>query len=639
MVLPSSLRYKVPLFAILLLLQGCGDQENEHVEAIPEEVMEAPAVTKETGDYNLNRNAYFGDLHVHTMYSFDAFIFGTTASPDEAYEFARGKALRHPGGFDMQLKVPLDFYAVSDHGFYLGALLAMADPSTNLSKHEVAEGMDELGDSLSRRKQFGKVLQFLMSDRSEEILDTEVFKNAWDDIIAAANRNNDPGKFTTFIAYEYTASGPEFENLHRNVIFKGDSAPNLPFTRIDSTNPEDLWEWMDEQRRQGYESLSIPHNSNGSNGEMFKLLDSSGNPLSSSYADLRLRNEPLVEISQVKGTSDTHPALSPNDEWADFEIMPTRVASRLLSDINGSYVREALMNGIELKEKKGFNPFKFGVIGSSDTHNASYAGDEDNYWSKVGLNDDEPAERGSIPLPEPREDGGLYADSYYSTWSAAGLAGVWAEENTRDAIYKAFRRKETFGTSGTRIKLRFFAGHDLPELDDVDLLRGAYEKGVPMGGDLLAAPDVDPSFLVWAARDVNGAPLQRLQIIKASIREGKSVETVFDVACSDGGNVDPNTHRCPDNGASVNLEDCSISADLGAAELKTIWKDPDYDATERALYYVRVLENPTCRWSTWDAIRNGVPPRESLHSTIQERAWSSPIWVSPADPASLKARN
>ena len=625
--------------ALILSLGGCGEPESEPEKTGQVAETEPSSAPANSDNLNSTRNAYFGDLHVHTMYSFDAFIFGTTASPDEAYEFARGKALRHPGGFDMQLKVPLDFYGVSDHGFYLGALRAMADPTTQLSKHEVAEGMDELGDSLSRRKQFGKILQFLESDRSNEILDEEVFKNAWDDIIAAANRNNDPGKFTTFIAYEYTASGPEFQNLHRNVIFKGDSAPDLPFTRIDSTNPEELWAWMDEQRDNGYESLAIPHNSNGSNGEMFKLLDFAGNPLNPDYADLRMRNEPLIEISQVKGTSDTHPALSPNDEWADFEIMPTRVASRLKSDINGSYVREALMNGIELEEKKGFNPFKFGVIGSSDTHNASSAGDEDNYWSKVGLNDDEPVERGSVPLPEPREDGGLYADTYYSTWSAAGLAGVWAEENTREAIYEAFRRKETFGTSGTRIKVRFFAGHELPELDDAALLKKAYEKGVPMGGDLIAGHDADPEFLVWAARDVNGAPLQRLQVIKAVVREGKSVETVFDVACSDGGEVDPRTNRCPDNGASVKLEDCSISADVGSAELKTIWQDPDYDATERAFYYVRVLENPTCRWSTWDAIRSGVEPREDLAATIQERAWSSPIWVTPAEHASLKTRD
>jgi hypothetical protein len=386
---------------------------------------------------------------------------------------------------------------------------------------------------------------------------------------------------------------------------------------------------MDEQREKGFEALAIPHNSNGSNGQMFKLLDFAGNPLDSAYADQRMRNEPLVEISQVKGTSDTHPALSPNDEWADFEIMPYRIATFLDSDINGSYVRQALMNGIELEWDKGFNPFKLGIIGSSDTHNATYAGDEDNYWSKVGLLDGDPVRRGSVPLPEPSDDGSRYAKTYYNKWSAAGLAGVWAEENTREAIYKALRRKETFGTSGTRIKLRFFAGYGLPAINEKDLLGKAYETGVPMGGDLIAEPGRVPQFLVWAARDANGAPLQRLQVIKASVRDGKAVEKVFDVACSDGGEVDPETRRCPDNGAKVNLEDCSISADLGAPQLKTLWSDPDYDATERAMYYVRVLENPSCRWSTWDAIRSGVEPREELAATIQERAWSSPIWVSP----------
>jgi hypothetical protein len=616
----------ISIAIISLLLLGCSEPKEQANTRSDQPISKSIEPAPKSLDYSETRNAYFGDLHVHTMYSFDAFIFGTTASPDEAYEFAKGKALRHPGGFDMQLKEPLDFYAVSDHGFYLGAVRAMALPGTALSKHEAAEGMNALTDAEDRREKFTRILSFIRSDRSNEILDADVFKTAWEDIIGAANRHNDPGKFTAFIGYEYTSSGDEFENLHRNVIFKGNEGPELPFTRLDSPNPEDLWDWMDEQRNKGYEALAIPHNSNGSNGQMFKLVDFKGNPLDSGYADQRMRNEPLVEISQIKGTSDTHPALSPNDEWADFEIMPYRIASTLPSQPEGSYVREALMHGIEFEEEQGFNPFKVGVVGSSDTHNGSYAGDEDNYWGKVGLNDDEPFERGSVPLAEPSEDGSMYSDSYYKTWSAAGLAGVWAEENTRDAIYEAFRRKETFGTSGPRIKVRFFAGDSMPSVDDKDLLAKAYAAGVPMGADLMTDADA-PQFLVWAARDANSAALQRLQVIKASVRDGQAVEKVFDVACSDGGIVDPNTRRCPDNGASVDLSDCSISAG-GAAELKTIWQDPEYNATERAMYYVRVLENPTCRWSTWDAIRAGVAPREGLKTTIQERAWSSPIWVS-----------
>jgi len=448
--------------------------------------------------------------------------------------------------------------------------------------------------------------------------------------VASANRHNDPGNFTAFVAYEYTASGADSGNLHRNVIFRDDIAPELPFSRLDSSNPEDLWAWMDNNRANGIESLAIPHNSNGSNGSMFMLTDNAGRPIDDAYANLRMRNEPLVEITQVKGTSDTHPALSPNDEWADFEIMPFRIATSLYSEPNGSYVRQAYLNGLKMQAEGGFNPYKLGVIGSSDTHNASYAGDEDDYWSKVGLRDATGVLRGSVPLSEPRANGELYADTYFNTWGAAGLAGVWAEENTRAAIYDAFRRKETFGTSGTRMKVRFFAGNDLPELDDEDLIGKAYGGGVPMGGDLIANAAGIPSFIAWVAKDPNSASLQRLQIIKGWVEDGEAQEQVFDVACSDGGSVDPTSHRCPDNGAQVNLLDCSISEGLGAAELKARWQDPSYDPDQHAIYYVRALENPTCRWSTWDAIRAGVAPRPDLPATIQERIWSSPIWVTPS---------
>lgn len=619
------------LLASLLVLQACNrSEETSILTPATDAASVAGSDVAVAATPNPEKEALFGDLHVHTMYSFDAFIFGTTASPDRAYEFAKGGTIKHPGGFDMQLREPLDFYAVTDHAFYMGSLPAMADPSKTLSHHEMAKGMDDLDTAEKRRAQFSRILAFLGTEKRGELLDKKVFRDAWEDIQAAANRHNDPGNFTAFIGYEYTASSGISENLHRNVIFSGDKAPPLPLSRIDSGNPEDLWHWMDELRAEGIEALAIPHNSNGSNGKMFNLVDFSGNPLDERYADLRMRNEPLVEISQVKGTSDTHPALSPNDEWADFEIMPVRVASQLESQPKGSYIREALRNGLEFQQKKDFNPFKFGVIGSSDTHNATYAGDEDNYWSKVGMIDDEPHERGSVPLNEPLEDGNIYSNGYYHYWSAAGLAGVWAEENTRESIYSAFRRKETFGTSGPRIKVRFFAGDDLPDLHAPDLLKASYSAGIPMGGEMVAKADSSPEFLVWASQDAHSAPLQRLQVIKVNVREGKTTEAVYDVACSDEGVVNPITHRCPDNGARVNIADCSISKNVGDAELKAIWRDPDYDASEHALYYVRVLENPVCRWSSWDAVRAGVPLRPDLHATIQERAWSSPIWLSPA---------
>ncbi|MEM7017575.1 MAG: DUF3604 domain-containing protein [Pseudomonadota bacterium] len=632
------------LIALALLSACSSDSGTEQQQVEPAETATAPvgqatapaeaapaAEVKSASAANPNRNAYFGDLHVHTKYSFDAFIFGTRATPDDAYNYARGGSLQHPGGFEMKLKAPLDFYAVTDHSMFLGNLPAMEDPNSEISKHPVAKDFLAAKTAAERRVAFQSMRPYLSgAEDYKKVLDVAAVKSAWQTIIASANRNNEPGKFTAFIGYEYT-SGPESQNLHRNVIFKGDKAPEIPFGRLDSWNPEDLWTWMDEQRAKGMDSLAMPHNSNGSNGQMFKLTTYDGQELDGAYAEKRMRNEPLVEITQVKGTSDAHPILSPNDEWADFEIMPYRIATSIASEPKGSYVREAYMNGLKMEVEKGFNPYRFGVIGSSDTHNASSEGTEEEFYSKVGILDDTGQKRGSVPLDEPREDGSKYADTYYNFWSASGVAGVWAEENTRDSIHNAMRRKETFATSGPRIKVRFFGGYELNAdlLNDGEMIAKAYAGGIPMGGDLMPKEGSTPSFLVWAMRDANAAPLQRIQIIKGWVQDGEAQEQVYDVACSDGGTVDPATHRCPDNGAKVNLTDCSISADVGAAELKTIWQDPAFDAAQHAFYYVRVLENPTCRWSTWDAIRAGVEPREDLHKTIQERAWSSPIWYKP----------
>ncbi len=344
-----------------------------------------------------------------------------------------------------------------------------------------------------------------------------------------------------------------------------------------------------------------------------------------------MRNEPLVENTQVKGTSDTHPLLSPNDEWADFEIMPIRVASTLPSKPQGSYVREAYLNGLLMESEDGVNPYKFGVIGSSDTHNAAGSFEEDNYWSKTGVLDIEPEQRASVPLSEPGPDGEKYADGASQYWGASGLAGVWARSNTRDAIFDAFRRKETFSTSGPHIKVRFFGGYGLSDdlLDADDNIGRLYAAGVPMGADLIAKDGQAPSFFAWASRDPDSGALQRLQVIKGWIEDGERHEKVFDAACSDGGVVDGQTHRCPDNGARVDLTDCSVTPNKGAGELAALWEDPEFDPDQRAFYYVRVLENPICRWSTWDAVRKGLEPREGMYATVQDRAWTSPIWYQP----------
>jgi hypothetical protein len=404
---------------------------------------------------------------------------------------------------------------------------------------------------------------------------------------------------------------------------------------------------MDALRDRGIESLAIPHNSNGSNGQMFKLVDWAGNPLDDAYGEQRSRNEPLVEITQVKGTSETHPSLSETDEWAGFEITPFRVATMLPSAPPGSYVRDALRRGIDLEADGVTNPYDFGIVGASDTHTAATSDDESNYFAKLGLLDAEAARRGSVPMSfieatltrfvasdlVTEIDGKSYQNSASSTYGASGLAGVWAEENTRGSLYDAFRRKETFATSGPRIPVRFFAGQGISEglIGRPDMIKRAYDGGVPMGSDLVVYSGSEPRFLVWAARDPSNAPLQRIQIIKGWEEGGETFEVISDVACSDGGKVNPKTRRCPENGAKVSLLDCSITADVGDGELVAVWTDPDFDPTQRAFYYARVLENPTCRWSTWDAIREGATPRSDLAKTIQERAWSSPIQVRPAN--------
>jgi hypothetical protein len=622
------------------------------------------------------RSAFYGDLHVHTEYSFDGYAMGTQATPYDAYRFAKGEAITNPGGFDMQLSRPLDFYAVTDHAMFLGLAKASAETVTEFSKNDFAAPYHGLNDPhnydtdfFSMIKRLGTFANFLPSAvgsiRSGDIDRDEVLgviRSAWEDIIAAADEHNDPGNFTTFVAYEYTASTQDMGNLHRNVIFKGsDRLPREPFSRFHSVNPEDLWDWMDDLRAMGVESLSIPHNSNGSNGQMFKLEDWAGDPLDDAYSEQRMQNEPIVEITQVKGTSETHPLLSTRDEFAGFEIMPYRVATNALSAVSGSYAREALLNGLAIENAGGENPFMFGFIGSSDTHSGAAAIEEDNFVSKLGLLSSEAAQRGSVPYtgldaqtfywgsrvlavtnPSPRGGAGyskingeVYINGATPTFGASGLAAAWAEENTRDSLYAAFRRKEVFATSGPRIQIRFFAGAELEEsmMSSPEGIERAYEAGVTMGADLqlTEAENGAPKFLIMASADPSSAPLQRLQVIKGWVNAaGQTYEDVIDVACAKGAAVNPETNRCPDNGARVDNSSCAINPETGDAQLSVLWSDPEFDPETRAFYYARAIENPICRWSTWDAVRAGVEPRPDLAKTLQERAWSSPINLIPS---------
>ena len=675
----SSIVIIVALGIFLIYMFGQSESSLEIVDFS----MDKPEAPTTSIASNENRNPYYGDLHVHTKYSFDAYVFGITATPDDAYRYAQGEGIKHPLGYEMKLREPLDFYAVTDHGIYMGMMEAYADTSTKISQNSWAVPIHNInspenlndGSFATRANLFSSLIRGIIINPypywhpkvirawftkntalALKSFDYDVHKSAWADVARAAEEHNNPGKFTSFIGYEFTSStNVEGGNLHRNVIFNSSQAPIRPWSRIDSINPEDLWTWMDKLRDKGVDSLAMPHNSNGSNGQMFEMETFRSYPIDTIYSEKRMRNEPVVEITQVKGTSETHPLLSPDDEWADFAIMDKRIGSRppTYSMAPGGYVRDAYLRGLSLSWTRQGNPYKFGLIGSSDSHTGAGAYDENNYWSKVGLLDGTAEARGAVPLTAERvemlkeyskeyrqplgiseEEQGTYtAPGFFDQWGASGLAVAWAEENTRDSIFKAFKRKEVFATTGTRMAVRFFAGYDMQSIDlnSESLIKEAYAKGVTMGADLMAEGTQSPDFLVWAQRDKNGTPLQRIQIIKGWIDPTSSTpyEMVYDVVCSDGLNVDPLTHRCPDNGARVDINDCSISQDVGSAELKTTWSDPDFNPEAKSFYYVRVLENPTCRWSTWDAIKAGYKPRSGLHQTIQERAWTSPIWYIP----------
>ncbi len=485
-----------------------------------------------------------------------------------------------------------------------------------------------------------------------ELYDAEVMRSAWSEMVASAERNNEPGKFTTFIGYEYT-SAPDMQNLHRNVIFRSGKAPEQPFTALDSQNPEDLWRWLDARRAEGIEALAIPHNSNGSNGQMFKLADWAGNPFDAGYADLRMRNEPLVEISQVKGTSETHPMNSPNDEWAGFQIFPFRIATRIKSDVPGSYVREALLHGLEMEEKGGFNPFRFGFIGASDTHVAGGPFEESNYWSKAGAMDGTPQQRGSVPLDQPRVGGRQWRRSTRTATTTCGDRpvspgyGPRRTRATRSSTRSAARRPSPpagrasacgssaasrFPTDSPRTPTRWRRRmRRESRWEAISSAGGAARRGWAEA----AAPPAARRRRSWCgrcatprARRSSACRWSRAGSRAARARSGSSTSPA-----PTGSRPIPATHRCPDNGATVDVATCKITDGKGAAELRTVWSDPEFDGSRRAFYYLRVLENPTCRWSTWDAIRAGVAPNPKLEPIIQERAWSSPIWYVPAGSA------
>lgn len=599
------------------------------------------------------RRAFFGELHLHTTMSFDAWTFGTKITPDQAYKFARGETVMVPAvqiakqqGFTPSGPVPakrawpLDFTAVTDHSEYLGAMTQLDVPGSAFSQTSIAKQVGGGGQRAFLRA--GEALRGGDSQDTRDMAAAAKVADGWNVEMKAANANYIPGRFTTFVAYEWTASPGNGIHMHRNVIFNSDHAPN-PFTAVDSNRPEDLWKYLNAVRKQGVDVLAIPHNSNLSDGRDFDWNMSDGRPIDEAYALDRALNEPLVEISQTKGSSDTAPDLSPNDEFANFEIMDRLYKGETKSTLHGSYVREAYGRGLVVQSQVGANPFKMGIVGASDLHNGLSVSDENAFAGRISGLDRKTmtphGEAARIALGMREAEGEVRVrpngqeENRPLQFAGAAITGVWAEENTRESIFAALKRKETFATTGTRIRVRMFGGWDYaPGLaGKPDWVKEAYARGVPMGSDLPAAAAAKgaPRFVLQATKDPDGANLDRAQVIKIWL-DGKTYrEKVFDVALSGGRKVDPKTGRAPAVGNTVDLATGAFKNSIGAATLTAVWQDPEFNAKVPAVYYARVLEIPTARWTTHLAIANHLPLPKDAPATIQERAWTSPIWFTP----------
>jgi hypothetical protein len=600
------------------------------------------------------RDAYFGETHIHTSYSVDAWIFGNRLTdPGDAYKYFKGETIKSPLGYYVKIDTPIDFAGVTDHSEYVGVVKLANDPTSPISKLPAAQPLILRNNT---PEEVNKVYLYVARLAGEpkpdkELASPEIARTVWGNTVGFAEKANEPGKFTAFCSYEWT-SMPNSMNLHRNIFFKDcKHVPPAPFSALDSQDPSELWKWMDGQRSAGNELLAISHNANLSDGRMYPTeIDLTGRPIDRAYAENRMRNEPLIEIKQTKGQSETHPALSPNDEFADYQIWSVLLGDPAgrIPHIVGSYARQALKDGLALQDVKGFNPYKFGFGAASDSHSTATPYRQDNYFGTLGGAD------GTI---ERRMSGVVVSGIDVRTVEPAGLTGVWAEENTREAIFNGMQRKETFAVSGPHIKVRFFSGWNYADgqtaeqrkefwknapdwVKDANWVKAAYEGGVPMGGDMrpLSASATAPSFAVWAVKDPISGNLDRIQIVKGWTKSGQSFEKVFDVAWAGDRKPDKWTGVVPPVGSTVDTEKATYTNSIGAVELKTVWTDPEFDPSMHAFYYARALEIPTPRWTTIQAAKLGIAPPDTVHATQQERAWSSPIWYTPSAVARQSAK-
>jgi Protein of unknown function (DUF3604) len=589
-------------------------------------------------------NVFWGETHLHTGLSLDAGLFGNILGHADAYRFARGEQITSSGGLEVKLGRPLDWLVITDHSDMMGIATDIQNGAPNILANakgkEWAEGFQK-GGAAAGEAAFDLITHFAQMKVPEELVEqyspgSEVYNNLWHDITKTADAYNEPGRFTALIGYEWT-SVPKGFNLHRNVILRdgGERARQvLPLTTqppLGTTDPLDLYQWLEDYEQEtGGQALAISHNGNLSNGWMFPLTDTyAGGTVDKKYVELRAKWEPLYEVTQIKGDGEAHPFLSPNDEFADYETLAkgnldmTQLKQNDM--LQREYAREALKNGLVLEKKLGTNPYKFGMVGATDSHTGLATAEEENFFGKS-----------TSAEPSPTRIGHPFVKSDLATiegyeLAAAGYQGVWANENTREAIFDAMERKETYATTGPRIPVRFFGGWNYTQEDlrsRAAAFRG-YEKGVPMGSDLPAAESDAPTFMVYALRDPLGANLDRIQIVKGWMdSKGKTHEKVYDVAWSDNRTPDA-SGKLPPVGNTVDLEAANWTNTIGASELATVWVDPDFNRKEQAFYYARVIEIPTPRWIVYDAVRYGAKIPEGATVTHQERAYTSPIWYAP----------
>ena len=639
------LRTNLALFVLALALPSTASAQDispakEDISSPPQNY--SPFVERTVRNRNFAEGLFWGDTHLHTMFSTDAGMIGNTLTPEDAYSFARGEEVVTSSGLRLRISRPLDFLVVSDHAENLGLPIMLQEANRDLLATEYGRRLYDLvkaGQGYDAFTLWGS--EGLAKNR--DLIDRpKINRTIWDRQIELADSHNDPGNFTAFIGFEWTSlNTPEQpSNLHRVVIFKEDgrkAGQVVPFSAFDSYDPEDLWAYMENyEGLTGGSVLAIPHNGNLSNGVMFATERLNGEPIDSNYAETRMRWEPLVETTQIKGDSEAHPMLSPEDEFADYgtwdkaDIAGFRAKTPEM--LPHEYSRTALQVGLQQAQSLGVNPFKFGQIGATDAHTSVATTRDDNFWGKLPSAEPSPTRWEHYVIRSLTGDESLSTFEYEAL--ASGLAGVWARENTRAALFDAMQAKEVFATTGTRMAVRLFGGWNYAE-DDVyrpNAVDIGYAKGVPMGGDLPTAPEgaAAPVFMVGALRDVHSGNLDRIQIIKGWVdANGERRERIYDVAVSDGREIGANGRAMEPVGNTVDEANASYTNSIGDAELRAVWTDPDFDPSLPAVYYARVLEIPTPTWQAHDEKFFGIKMTADVPRSHQERAYTSPIWYTP----------